>query len=74
MIGNQPQQKTDSFLTQIKLPTYINGIINTKRITPGQDEISKHTLLKNNPKLIQVLTQYAKKQNFGINIWILMTI
>ncbi len=52
MIGNQAKQRTDSFSHIIKPRTYINGIINTKRITPGPDEPTK---------LIQSLKQYPKQ-------------
>ncbi len=47
MIRNQSKPKTDSFLNNIKPPTYINGIINTKQITPGSEEISVRTCLQN---------------------------
>ncbi len=38
MFRNQFNQKTDSFPNIIKPQTYINGIINKKRITQGPDE------------------------------------
>ncbi len=56
MFRNQFNQKTDSFPNIIKTRTYINGIINTKRITP------EHVAIKEN---LDHFYTYADNQAIG---------